>query len=90
MNTLMETIQPTVDRVRAELARQQSEEGLPAVTLTGNMLFVEEIDAVWFEVADERQTTYWVTADMEERADWGGFLVAAESREEALSYDESN
>lgn len=90
MTPLMETIQPTIDHIRKELAEQGKKLGMTEPnTLTGNMLFVEEIDAVWFET-EYKGTTCWVTADMEERADWGETLVYAADRDEALHYDESN
>jgi len=85
-----EALAPIVIHIEAELERVFTAEGAPVPTLTGNMLIVPEIGAVWFELQDGTNTLTWVTADMEMRAAWGETLVIATSREEALTYDESN
>lgn len=88
--TAFDLLTPIVTHIYNELERVFTAEGTPVPTLTGNMLIVPEIGAVWFELKDETNTLTWVTADMPMRAAWGETLVIATSREEALTYDESN
>lgn len=88
--TAVEALATTVAVIRLELKRMYVTDGLPVPELTGNMLLVEQYGAVWFEVKTAEDLLYWVTADMAMRAEMGELLVAAESRDEALAYDESN
>lgn len=87
-STALEALTPVLQHIEAELPRTFTGE----VDLTGNMLFSIETASVWFEV---KFTGYgdklrWLTADMAERAEPRETLVYVESREEALTYDESN
>lgn len=90
MTTAIEALIPTIDLIEAELIKEGPAYTGQQLVLTGNMVYSMETAAVWFEVADERGATNWVTADMEERAELGEVLVVVDSRAEALAYDESN
>jgi hypothetical protein len=59
---------------------------LPAHHCTGKLLVDSVNEVVWFEIADERNTLFWVTDGYPQNAAYGEKLVCVDYDREALSY----
>ena len=86
MNTF-EAITADILFIDAENARIAKREGFEhANTCTGKILVDPVNEAVWYQTADEYNTTYWVSRSYPQNAAWDETLVGVDSEKEALSY----
>lgn len=88
MNTF-EAITADILHIEAETARIAKREGFAdSHSCTGKVLVDPINEAVWYQMADEYNTTTWVSRSYPANAAWDETLVVVDDEKDALSYDE--
>jgi hypothetical protein len=82
-----EAIAADILAIDAETERIAKEEGFEdRHTCTGKVLIDPANEAVWYQMADEYNTTTWVSRSYPQNAAWNETLVCVDDEKEALSY----